>query len=52
MRSSWMDHMVKKKDCGFHKDNILLDPYARAVTGAETLGRAPGRWKRLCMLPG
>ena len=40
----------EKKGLRFHKDNILLDPYARAVDRAgDELGRAPGRWKRLCI---
>ena len=31
----------EKKGLRFHKDNILLDHYARAVTGQRRLGRRP-----------
>ena len=33
-----MDPMIQKRDCCSIKKNILLDPYARAVTGQGTWG--------------
>lgn len=32
---------MMKKGLRFHKDNILLDPYARAVTGQRHWGERP-----------
>ena len=42
----------EKKGLRFHKDNILLDPYARAVTGQRHWGERPKVEKTLYTMPG
>ena len=42
----------EKKGLRFHKDNILLDPYARAVTGRDTGESARKVEKTLYTMPG
>ena len=41
MRSSWTDLMMRRRDYYLRKENVLLDPYARAVTGQRNWGERP-----------